>query len=193
MKKFFMVTLVTAAIVLNLSQAGKAACPLGGCPKYTPKPVTGAACPVCPNSQLSVAETLSSSGNFKIFSKMLQESGLAKTLKGKGPYTVFAPPDQAFAKLPPGTVYNLLNCPQYKCELNRIVRYHIVKDPLACEQMVQANKIITADGRCIKISKGCNHVCLDQAQVLQTNIRARNGMIHIVDDVLIPGNTLGLG
>ncbi|HSA07466.1 MAG TPA: fasciclin domain-containing protein [Candidatus Gastranaerophilales bacterium] len=143
------------------------------------------------NNNLSVAETLSSSNDFHCFSQLLQCSGLAKTLKGRGPYTVFAPSDAAFAKLPQGTVQRLM-CPQNKGQLNRFIRYHIVKDPLSCKDIASSPSIRTSDGRCITVFKGCNQLCLDHARVEQTNICAKNGLIHVVQDVLLPGGFMNL-
>lgn len=170
MKKVLLITMITAAVLFGVCSHSQA----------LPK-----------NTGLSVAESLSYSGEFQCFSKLLQASGLAKTLKGKGPYTVFAPNDAAFAKLPPGTVDRLMY-PQNKCELNRLIRYHIVSNQLSCPEIASCPKIKTTDGRCISVSQGCNQLCLDQAQVLQTDICARNGLIHVVDNVLLPGEFLSL-
>ncbi len=142
------------------------------------------------NSNMSIADTLYYSGQFCTFSDLLERANLNKVLKGRGPYTVFAPTDAALAKIPPGMLSELASM-ENKCQLNRTMRYHIVDQCLSCEQIASANRIKTKDGRCITVSVCPNALRLDQANIIQ-DIYTNNGVIHVVDNLLMPSRELTL-
>ncbi|MBD2514560.1 fasciclin domain-containing protein [Nostoc sp. FACHB-973] len=121
--------------------------------------------------------------SFKTLVAAVQAAGLVETLKSPGPFTVFAPNDAAFAKLPPGTIQTLLqNIPQ----LTRILKYHVVSGKLLQTDLAQLGTVNSVEGSPIKIS------CSDgfevkNATVLAPNIEADNGVIHVIDTVILPG------
>jgi uncharacterized surface protein with fasciclin (FAS1) repeats len=112
----------------------------------------------------------------------IEAAGLAQTLQGKGPFTVFAPTDDAFAKLPPGTVEALLND---KAKLSRILTYHVVPGEVMANN-VKPGKVTTVEGEKINITKSASGVKVNNANVIKTDVVASNGVIHVIDTVLIP-------
>ena len=130
----------------------------------------------------NIVETAIDAGNFKTLIKAIQEAGLADTLSGEGPFTVFAPTDEAFSKLPPGTIENLIND---KEKLTEILTYHVVPDKVMSQSVLNLTKAKTANGKEISI-RTKNGVNIDNAKVTQTDIECSNGVIHVIDTVLIP-------
>ena len=133
-----------------------------------------------------IVDTAVSAGQFKTLAAALQAAGLVDALKGKGPFTVFAPTDDAFAKLPAGTVESLLQ-PENKEKLKAILLYHVVTGS------VKANKVMKLDGQMVKTLQGSaikvaveNGVRVNESNVVKTDIDASNGVIHVIDNVLIP-------
>lgn len=129
-----------------------------------------------------IVDTAIANGNFKTLVTAVQEAGLVDTLKGKGPFTVFAPTDAAFAKLPAGTLESLL---QDKQKLADILTYHVVAGKVMASQ-VKPGKVKTVEGQSLTVTKKNGAVMVDNATVTMTDIVASNGVIHVIDAVVIP-------
>ena len=133
-----------------------------------------------------IVDTAVGAGSFTILAKALGAAGLVDALKGKGPFTVFAPTDEAFAKLPAGTIETLLK-PENKDKLKSILLYHVVAGKVFAADVVKLDGkgAKTLEGGSVKISTK-HGVMVDKAQVVKTDIGASNGVIHVIDTVLIP-------
>ena len=132
-----------------------------------------------------IVDTAVAAGSFKTLAAALQAAGLVDTLKGKGPFTVFAPTDEAFAKLPPGTVEDLLK-PENKEKLVAILTYHVVPGKVLADQVTKMNSAKTINGESLAISVNGGTVMVDNAKVVKTDILCSNGVIHVIDSVLLP-------
>jgi transforming growth factor-beta-induced protein len=132
-----------------------------------------------------IVDTAVAAGSFKTLAAALQAAGLVDTLKGKGPFTVFAPTDEAFAKLPAGTVENLLK-PENKDKLVAILTYHVVPGKVLVAQVVKMTSAKTVNGQTLAISVNDGTVMVDNARVIKTDILCTNGVIHVIDSVLLP-------
>lgn len=128
-----------------------------------------------------------SDGNFKTLVAAIQAAGLVETLKGKGPFTVFAPTDEAFNKLPAGTVESLLK-PENKEKLRSILLYHVVAGDVTAAKIMKMSSAKTLDGQEIKIAVVGGMVMVNDARVIKADVMASNGVIHVIDTVLIPKN-----
>jgi len=137
-----------------------------------------------PASQ-DIVETAVAAGSFKTLAAALQAAGLVDTLKGKGPFTVFAPTDEAFAKLPPGTVEDLLK-PENKEKLVAILTYHVVPGTDLASQIAKMKSVKTVNGQSLAISVDGSTVMVGDAKVIKTDILCSNGVIHVIDSVLLP-------
>lgn len=141
------------------------------------------------NEQLKTADivdTAVGAGQFKTLAAALEAAGLIDSLKGAGPFTVLAPTDEAFAKLPAGTLESLLR-PENKEKLKSILLYHVVSGNVPASEVVRLNgrSIKTLQGSLIKV-RTKNGVRVGIARVVQTDVMASNGVIHVIDTVLIP-------
>jgi uncharacterized surface protein with fasciclin (FAS1) repeats len=132
-----------------------------------------------------IVDTAVAAGSFKTLAAALQAAGLIDTLKGKGPFTVFAPTDEAFAKLPAGTVEMLLK-PENKAKLTAILTYHVVAGEVMAKQVVTLKDAKTVNGESVKISSMGGGVMVNASHVTKTDIHASNGVIHVIDTVLMP-------
>lgn len=132
-----------------------------------------------------IVDTAVEAGSFKTLAAALQAAGLVDTLKGKGPFTVFAPTDEAFAKLPKGTVESLLK-PENKDQLIAILTYHVVPGKVTADQVVELSGDTTVNGQRIDISTNYGKVSVDNATVTATDVMASNGVIHVIDRVILP-------
>jgi uncharacterized surface protein with fasciclin (FAS1) repeats len=132
-----------------------------------------------------IVDTAVAAGSFKTLAAALQAAGLIDTLKGPGPFTVFAPTDEAFAQLPPGTVTSLLE-PANKEKLTAILTYHVVPGRVMAAQVVKMNSAKTVNGQTISISASGGTVMVNNAKVVKTDIICSNGVIHVIDAVLMP-------
>ena len=132
-----------------------------------------------------IVDTAVAAGNFGTLATALTAAGLVETLKGKGPFTVFAPTDAAFAKLPAGTVENLLK-PENKAQLTGILTYHVVPGAVKAADVVKLTEAKTVQGQSVKISVKDGKVSVDGANVTATDIAASNGVIHVIDQVILP-------
>jgi uncharacterized surface protein with fasciclin (FAS1) repeats len=129
-----------------------------------------------------IIETAKSAGKFNTLVTAIEAAGLTDTLKGTGPFTVFAPTDEAFAKLPAGTVDALL---KDKAKLTKILTYHVVAGQVMAKD-VKPGKVTTVEGSKLSVTKGTYGVKVDNAQVVATDVAASNGVIHVIDTVVIP-------
>jgi len=132
-----------------------------------------------------IVDTAVSAGKFNTLAKALQAAGLVDALKGKGPFTVFAPTDGAFAKLPPGTLDDLLK-PENKEKLTKILTYHVVAGKVMATDVMKMQSAKTMNGEDVQISTRGGKVYVNDAQVVQPDVKASNGVIHVIDTVLIP-------
>jgi transforming growth factor-beta-induced protein len=132
-----------------------------------------------------IVDTAVAAGNFKTLAAALKAADLVETLKGKGPFTVFAPTDKAFGKLPKGTVEELLK-PENKEKLTSILTYHVVPGRVMAADVVKLSEAKTVQGSKAKIRVTDGKVYVDEAQVTATDIKAGNGVIHVIDSVILP-------
>ena len=129
-----------------------------------------------------IVDTAVAAGNFKTLAKALEAAGLIETLKGVGPFTVFAPTDEAFAKLPAGTLDALL---KDKARLTAVLTYHVVPGKVMAADVVKLKEAKTVQGGLVKIDTS-DGVKVDNAKVVKTDIAASNGVIHVIDSVILP-------
>jgi uncharacterized surface protein with fasciclin (FAS1) repeats len=132
-----------------------------------------------------IVEIAASAGSFKTLVAAVQAAGLVDALKGEGPLTVFAPTDEAFAKLPAGTVENLLQ-PENKEKLKAVLTYHVVPGRVTAGEVIKLSSAPTVNGREVRIDAREGAVMIDNARVIQTDIMASNGVIHVIDSVILP-------
>ncbi|HSB08361.1 MAG TPA: fasciclin domain-containing protein [Blastocatellia bacterium] len=130
-----------------------------------------------------IVDTAVEAGSFTTLAKALQATGLIDTLKQPGPFTVFAPTDEAFAKLPAGTIESLLKDPQ---KLKQILLYHVVPGRVLAKDVVKIKSAKTAQGSSIRVTTSRAGVMVDSANVVKTDILTSNGVIHVIDSVIIP-------
>src|SRR5688500_3566764 len=135
--------------------------------------------------QQDIVDTAVAAGSFKTLAKALQAAGLVETLKGAGPFTVFAPTDAAFAKLPAGTLEALLK-PENKEKLQRILTSHVVAGKVMAADVVRTSTVKAVSGEILTIASGGGGVTVDGAKVAKTDVGANNGVIHVIDSVILP-------
>jgi uncharacterized surface protein with fasciclin (FAS1) repeats len=136
-------------------------------------------------AQKDIVDTAVANGSFKTLAAALQAAGLVETLKGAGPFTVFAPTDAAFAKLPPGTVETLLK-PENRDRLRQVLTYHVVAGRVGSAAVVKMTSAATVSGDTVTISVKGGSVMLNDAKVVTADVAASNGVIHVIDTVLLP-------
>jgi uncharacterized surface protein with fasciclin (FAS1) repeats len=136
-----------------------------------------------PAPTADIVATAVAAGSFKTLAAALEAAGLVETLQGPGPFTVFAPTDEAFAKLPEGTVEALL---ADKEKLTAILTYHVVAGKVKAKDVVNLSEATTVQGSPVKIKVVDGQVMINDAKVIATDVRASNGIIHVIDTVLIP-------
>ena len=132
----------------------------------------------------TIVDIAANAGSFKTLVAAVKAAGLADTLSSTGPFTVFAPTDEAFAKLPKGTVENLLK-PENKDKLIAILTYHVVGAKVMSSD-VKSGKVATVNGQKLNIKAGKKGVKVDKAKVVKVDIEASNGVIHVIDTVVLP-------
>ena len=131
---------------------------------------------------VDIVDTAVAAGDFKTLAKALQAAGLVDTLKGPGPFTVFAPTDAAFAKLPAGALDALL---KDKAKLTKVLTYHVVPGKVTAADVVKLSSAKTVEGQSVTIDAS-NGVKVGNAKVVKADVMASNGVIHVIDTVLIP-------
>ena len=132
-----------------------------------------------------IVDTAAEAGTFKTLLTAAEAAGLVSTLKSDGPLTVFAPTDEAFAKLPQGTVANLLK-PENKDQLAAVLSYHVVAGKVMASDVVGLDQATSVQGDTIDITVDGSNVMVDAANVIATDIQASNGIIHVIDSVILP-------
>ena len=135
--------------------------------------------------QSDIVDTAVAAGSFNTLAAALEAGGLVETLKADGPYTVFAPTDEAFAKLPDGTLEMLL-LPENKDKLVEILTYHVVAGKVTAAEVVTLQTATTANGSDVAIRVVDDTVFINDSRVVATDIGASNGVIHVVDTVILP-------
>lgn len=136
-------------------------------------------------SQKDVVDTAVDAGSFQTLAKALNAAGLVETLKGEGPFTVFAPTDEAFSRLPEGTLEDLLR-PENKEKLVAILTYHVVPGKVMASDVASMHSAKTVQGQSLSITKDDKGVMVDNAHVVKTDIECSNGVIHVIDNVVLP-------
>lgn len=138
-----------------------------------------------PAAAKDIVDTAVGANQFTTLAAALGAAGLVETLKGKGPFTVFAPTDEAFKKLPAGTVESLLK-PENKAKLTAILTYHVVPGRVLAADVVKLQSAKTVQGASVAIKVDAGKVFVDKAQVTATDVAASNGVIHVIDQVILP-------
>ncbi|MEZ0471599.1 fasciclin domain-containing protein [Luteimonas salinilitoris] len=136
-------------------------------------------------STLNVLDTAAASGTFKTFSTAVEKAGMAETLRGPGPFTVFAPTDAAFEQLPAGRLETLFK-PENKAELTSILNYHVLSGRKSAEDIGKWDKARTVNGQSAPVKLTDGKVSIDGAQVTSADIESSNGVIHGIDKVNMP-------
>ncbi|HBC40969.1 MAG TPA: fasciclin [Pseudanabaena sp.] len=138
----------------------------------------------------NIVEIASSNNSFTTLVAAVKAAGLVDTLSGKGPFTVFAPTNEAFAKLPKGTVDSLLK-PENKAALVKVLTYHVVPVTIYAKDIKSGSTLVkTVDGSSIKVTKTNKNVVIDNSKVIKADIKASNGVIHVINNVLLPPDLL---
>ena len=137
------------------------------------------------HTKKDIVDTAVSAGSFNTLVAAVQAAGLAETLKGEGPFTVFAPTDDAFAKLPAGTLEDLLK-PENKDKLAAILTYHVVSGKVMAKDVMTMKEAKTVNGQSVMVSMEADTVMSDNAKVVQADVECSNGVIHVIDTVILP-------
>jgi uncharacterized surface protein with fasciclin (FAS1) repeats len=166
-------TALIAALTLTLALAAGVAAASGG-RATTAAPTMG---------EKNVVQTAVAAGQFKTLASLLTRAGLAGTLEGKGPFTVFAPTDAAFAKVPKATLASLA---KNRAKLRAVLLYHVVKGRVTAAQVMKLHSARTLEGESVSIRVSRGKVIVGGATVAKANVIASNGVIHVINKVLIP-------
>ena len=134
-------------------------------------------------SKANIVQTAVAAGQFKTLVALVKEAGLAGTLEGKGPFTVFAPTDAAFAKVPKATLAALA---KDKAKLKAVLLYHVVSGKFRAARVVKQKSLTTLEGGTLSIGVRDGNVYVNRARVIKANVMASNGVIHVINKVLIP-------
>ena len=141
-------------------------------------------------AQADIVDTAVNAGSFQTLVAAAKAAGLVETLKGKGPYTVLAPTDEAFEKLPKGTVETLLKT-ENRDKLKQILMYHVISGNVKSTDVVKLTEAASAMGDKIKIAVDGKEVMFNESKLVKADIACTNGVIHVIDKVLIPGQDSG--
>jgi transforming growth factor-beta-induced protein len=136
-------------------------------------------------AQKNIVDTAVEAGSFKTLAAALGAADLVGAVSGPGPFTVFAPTDEAFKKLPAGTVETLLK-PENKAKLQAILKYHVVSGKVMASDVVKVNGAVSLNGQRIDVKVAGGKVTVDAANVVKTDIACTNGVIHVIDSVILP-------
>lgn len=132
-----------------------------------------------------IVDVAAANGSFSTLVAAVKAVGLVDTLKGDGPFTVFAPTDEAFAKLPAGRVENLLKS-QNKDKLTAILTYHVVSGKVMAADVVKLDSATTVQGQSVNVTTNDGSVMINNANVVMADVKASNDVIHVIDTVLLP-------
>jgi len=191
MKRTILLSLAALAVAVAACSSASTAIPTSAPASKAPAAASTAAPTTAPASKAPAAastgdivEVAAAAGGFKTLLAAATAAGLVDTLKGAGPFTVFAPTDAAFAALPAGTLEALLKDP---AKLKDILLYHVVKGKVTADQVVKLTSAPTVEGKSVKITVKDGMVYLnDNVKVVTTDIQTSNGVIHVIDAVLLP-------
>lgn len=163
--------------------------PVAPTPAATVSPVAPTPAGTTANQNLGqLAQAAASQGSFTTLTKAVQAAGLTSQLSGKGPYTVFAPTDAAFAALPKGTLDTLLK-PANKSKLVKLLGYHVIPGQVTSSQLTSGKvKTVEGDSVTVTVDSATSTVQINDAKVVQADIPASNGIVHVVDKVILPPN-----
>jgi uncharacterized surface protein with fasciclin (FAS1) repeats len=145
--------------------------------------IPGAAAQTTPASAQNIVETAASAGKFKTLTTLLKRAGLVKALEGKGPYTVFAPTDAAFAKVPKTTLARLA---RNRAALRSVLLFHVAKGRLTAAKVTKRHSVTTLNGQRLAIRVRGANVFVGRARVVAPDVTTSNGVIHVINKVLIP-------
>lgn len=157
---------------------------LGGCASSSGSTVAQSATSAV-RASADIVETATAAGSFNTLLAALRAADLVDTLRGDGPFTVFAPTDAAFAALPAGTVENLLR-PENREQLRAVLTYHVVAGEVRSSQVVNLTQAQTVQGSSVRIRVENGQVRIDEATVVTSDVEASNGVIHVIDRVILP-------
>jgi uncharacterized surface protein with fasciclin (FAS1) repeats len=138
-------------------------------------------------AEMTIVEVAAGNSDFSTLVAAVKAAGLVDVLSGEGPYTVFAPTNAAFAKLPAGTVESLLK-PENKDQLIAVLTYHVVSGKVMAADVVALESAETVQGESVSISVSDSGVMVDSANIVMTDIEASNGVVHVIDRVILPQN-----
>ena len=141
----------------------------------------------CGTCDKTVVENAANNESFSTLVAAVKAAGLAETVSGRGPFTVFAPTNAAFEKLPAGTVEKLLK-PENKDQLVKVLTYHVVPGKVMAKDVVKLSKAKTVEGSEVAIAVNGGAVTVDNAKVIKTDVNSSNGVIHVIDTVILPKN-----
>ncbi len=183
-KSLTLSALAVAAMLFSVSEASAQKCANRAMPTYQishPAPQDDA------KDEKNIVEIAAGADDFSTLVAAVKAAGLVETLTGDGPFTVFAPTNEAFAKLPEGTVESLLK-PENKEKLIAVLKYHVVPGKVMAADVIKLSEAETAQGGKVKIMTKDGKVMVDNATVVKTDIAASNGVIHVIDTVILPKN-----
>ena len=135
----------------------------------------------------TIVEVAVGNPDFSTLVAAVKAAGLVETLSGEGPFTVFAPTNAAFEALPAGTVENLLK-PENKDQLTAVLTYHVVPGAVYAEDVIELDSATTVEGSDVTITTSGGKVMIDEATVVMADIEASNGVVHVIDKVILPGS-----
>lgn len=158
---------------------------LAACAETTPRPAQDTTSTTNATASTNLVQTAEKAGQFKTLLAAVKAADLEATLRDGGPYTVFAPTDEAFAKLPAGTVESLLE-PQNKDKLKAILTYHVVPGAVMSTEAVKLKSAKTVNGKELMLDASSGSLKVGSGKVAKADIAASNGVIHVVDTVLLP-------
>jgi uncharacterized surface protein with fasciclin (FAS1) repeats len=145
--------------------------------------VAGAPATARPSENKNIVQTAQAAGNFKTLTKLVTKAGLAATLSQPGPYTVFAPTDAAFKKVPKSTLKSLA---KNKAKLRAVLLYHVVAGKVPSSEVAMMKSVKTVNGKSVRIRTSNRSVYVNNAKVTMPDVNASNGVIHVINRVLIP-------
>lgn len=175
----------TQNIIRKLSIVAAIALAVGTFGVTSAKACTTCGCTPAEASSGDIQQVAAQAGQFNTLLAAAKAAGLVEALQGAGPLTVFAPTDEAFSKLPAGTVEMLLS-PENKSKLAAVLKYHVVAGKLEAQQVVATKAIDTLNGQRLNVVTNENGVTIDNAKVVKTDVAASNGVIHFIDSVMLP-------
>lgn len=133
----------------------------------------------------TIVQVAREAGSFSTLLAAVEAAGLTETLMGDGPFTVFAPTNEAFAKLPKGTIETLLR-PENREQLKAILTYHVVPGRISAEEAIMAKKARTVEGNSLRVGITDGALRVNSTKIITADVRASNGVIHVIDEVLLP-------